>query len=40
MMNAYVYTKNFIVVDTENKYTYKLPKAYTETKLTVNGVLQ
>ena len=40
MMNAYVYTKNFTVIDTENKYTYKLPKAYTETKLTVNGVLQ
>ncbi len=40
MVNAYVYTKNFTVVDTENKYTYKLPKAYTETKLTVNGVLQ
>ena len=36
----YIYTKKVIVTDTENRYNYTIPKAYTEAKLTINGVLQ
>ena len=38
IINAYVYTKSFNVIDASNKYTYTFPKAYTETAFTVNGV--